>query len=111
MKMALASIALCGSVFPAHADEWFAGHFGQETCVPIDDIDFLGQKRLYHHSGDVHTPEQLEAILRGAGALVEVKKAERQVDFWIKAPGLVTFLIVFNDEALCQALMAGQPKP
>ena len=65
MKMVLASIALCGSVFPAHAEEWFAGHFGQETCVPIDDIDFLAQNRLYDHSGDVHTPEQLEAKLGG----------------------------------------------
>jgi hypothetical protein len=110
MKMVLASIALCCSVFPAHAEEWFAGHFGQETCVPIDDIDFLAQNRLYHHSGDVHTPEQLEAKLRGVGAQVEVKKGEKQVDFWIKAPGLDTFLIVFNDEALCQALVAGQPK-
>jgi hypothetical protein len=52
----------------------------------------------------------LEAKLRGVGAQVEVKKGEKQVDFWIKAPGLDTFLIVFNDEALCQALMAGQPK-
>ena len=49
-------------------------------------------------------------MLRGVGAQVEVKKAERQVDFWIKASGLDTFLIVFNDKALCQTLMAGQPK-
>jgi hypothetical protein len=110
MKTLLAAFALGASFIPAHAEQWFAGHFGQETCVPIDEVDFVNMARLHYHSGNVHTPEQLEAALRGAGAQVEVMKGERQMGFRIKAPGLDTFIVVFNDEALCQAMMA-QRKP
>jgi hypothetical protein len=45
-------------------------------------------------------------LKRGAA----LPQRQTAAEFWIKAPGQDTFLIVFNDEALCQALMAGQPK-
>jgi hypothetical protein len=72
----LATTAACiiglGVMSRAHADDstrWYVAHFGEETCVPLDDIGMSGgePKRLYYGSGDLHTPSDFATMIQTMG--------------------------------------------
>jgi hypothetical protein len=108
IRVGLLAAALGMSVGYAQAENWYFAHFGQETCVPIDDVEIHNLKRLYYHTGDMHTPQQVKQAWESIGI--------RLVDRPTSIPGAVSFdsqdgtvLMLFNDESLCKHLMSQLP--
>jgi hypothetical protein len=108
-RMGLLITAMALSTAPAFADDWFFAHSGQETCVPIDDIDSATGQRLYYHTGDMHSPREVEQMFVRLGNRIEEQPAPiPDVTFAFKATGYgrSTFIVLFKDEAVCKAAMS-----
>jgi hypothetical protein len=88
---------------------WYFARFGAEPCVPIDDVDFIANKRLYYGGGDLHTPQQVEAAFEGVGFQVKNVREKPDVVFFDATgiDGKTILVALFDDKQLCQDSMSG----
>lgn len=121
MRVSVGYFGIClalASVPAQAADQYFVGHMGAETCVPLNDVtsDF---RRVYYGGGDLHTPGDYEAGLRSVG--LSVTRVALQTDLNVIAymatatppPGVSgkpkkALMLLFTDEGDCQLFMAAQ---
>jgi hypothetical protein len=105
-----AAMMLALSATNAAAQEWYVAHLGQETCVPIDDIDMDTGRRLYYHTGSMHTPQQFEQMFARLGVRVNEEPPpipDKTFAFEVIFSNAdTTHMVLFNDEAICKFAMS-----
>ena len=116
VRAALMTMAVILSVTHAYAENWFFSRALDKTCVPVEDLDTTNADQLLSdHTGILHTPHEVEAFFIALGARIDNEKEVRNgfpsgktyayVSFSVTVPGSITYLVLFNDETICNAIM------
>ena len=116
LRAALVAMTAVISVSHAQAENWFFSRALDNTCVPVEDLDTTNADQLLSdHTGILHTPHEVEAFFIALGARIDNEKKVRNrfpsgktyayVTFSVTVPGSITYLVLFNDETICNAIM------
>ena len=115
-RAALMTMVVILSVTHAHGENWFFSRALDRTCVPVEDLDTTNADQLLSdHRGTLHTPHEVEGFFIALGARIDNEKEVRNrfpsgktyayVSFSVTVPGSITYLVLFNDVTICNAIM------
>jgi len=88
---------------------WYIGHFGQEVCIPLNDIGNNGT-RAYYGAGNMRNPEDFARFMASVGynmrSVPTTQEGVRLYATRISGDRQDSFFILFNNKDLCAERMS-----